>query len=100
MKTSGNKQKRTAAQQAKELKNTIDRVRSKTDGCSNSPDFTFSECCIEHDINYRKNPDQITRSEADKRLRQCIGEHGLIVLPWLYWAAVRLFGRKSWNGGK
>lgn len=88
---------RSAKIQAKELLSTLRRVRTKTDGCTSSPDFNFVQCCIEHDINYRDNPNEITRADADKRLRKCIQAKGFIILPWLYWSAVRLFGGNAWK---
>lgn len=79
----------------------------KGDGCTSSPDLFYRRCCDEHDIYYRTGRDldgnPISRAEADRRLRNCmraagktpvIGRH---LLPWVYWAAVRLFGRGHYN---
>lgn len=41
-----------------------------SDGCTSSPDLNFRTCCEEHDYHYRSG--DISRSQADKRLRQCI----------------------------
>ena len=68
------------------------------DGCTAVPDFDFgADCCGEHDFHYQDN--DISRAEADKRLRQCIQKKGYIVLPWIYWLGVRIFGRKYYNRG-
>lgn len=65
------------------------------DGCTSSPDFNFGyDCCGEHDYYYQSG--EISRAEADKRLRKCMQKKGYIVLPWVYWAGVRLFGRGIW----
>lgn len=64
----------------------------KYDGCTSSPDFTFgTDCCGEHDYWYQDL--SLTRAEADKKLRKCIQRKGYIVLPWIYWLGVRIFGR-------
>jgi hypothetical protein len=61
------------------------------DGCTAVPDFDFgADCCGEHDYHYQLG--DITRSEADTRLRQCIRKKGYIVLPWVFWLGVRIFG--------
>lgn len=68
----------------------------KYDGCTAVPDFDFgADCCGEHDTYYQSK--EITRAEADKRLRQCIQKKGYILLPWIYWAGVRLLGWTHWN---
>lgn len=69
-----------------------------TDGCSNSPDFNFKDCCKTHDFHYRNF--DITRFEADKELLKCIKKKGWKVLPYVYYYAVRLFGWMSWNKNK
>jgi hypothetical protein len=67
-----------------------------TDGCTASPDLNFRDCCEEHDYYYRSG--EVSRAEADKRLRKCIQQRGWLVTPWLYWLGVRLFGRSSYKG--
>lgn len=68
----------------------------KYDGCTAVPDFNFgSDCCGEHDYHYQAN--DITRAEADKKLRECIRKKGYFVLPWVYWLGVRLFGGAYWR---
>jgi hypothetical protein len=67
-----------------------------TDGCTAVPDFDFgADCCAQHDYHYHAQ--DISRKEADKKLRQCIQAKGYIVLPWLYWLGVRVFGRGAWD---
>lgn len=61
-----------------------------TDGCSMSPDLTFAECCVTHDIDYSLG--EITRAESDRKLRQCISSKGYPYLSVVYWVGVRLFG--------
>ena len=68
----------------------------KYDGCTSAPDFNFGyDCCGEHDFHYQAT--DITRKEADRLLRECIQKKGYVVLPWVYWAAVRMFGRGLWK---
>jgi len=68
----------------------------KYDGCTAVPDFDFgSDCCGEHDYHYQAN--DCSRAEADKRLRECIQKKGYVVLPWVYWLGVRIFGRNYWK---
>lgn len=80
----------------------------KGDGCSGSPDFFYRRCCDEHDIAYRTGKTvcgkPITRAEADKALFQCMRKTGKtpitgrIILPSIYWLAVRIFGHGPWKG--
>lgn len=71
----------------------------KYDGCTAVPDFDFgADCCGEHDYYYQSH--EITRAEADKKLRQCIQKKGYIVLPWIYWLGVRIFGKRHWDKNK
>jgi hypothetical protein len=97
MQTTQQKQKSKVCQQTTALMKTINRVRGKTDGCTNSPDLNFVSCCITHDLRYRENTEGITRAQADKELRECIAAHGHQYLAWIYWGAVRLFGRSNWR---
>lgn len=78
------------------------------DGCTSSPDLWYRGCCDAHDVHYRTGCDlegnPITRKEADRQLRRCMAQSGKTpvigrwLLPWLYWAAVRAFGRRAWKG--
>ena len=68
----------------------------KYDGCTAVPDFDFgADCCAEHDYHYQLT--DMSRAEADKRLRQCIQKKGYIVLPWVYWLGVRMFGGRYYR---
>lgn len=60
------------------------------DGCTNAPNLNVEACCNRHDYDYQDL--KITRRAADKKLRKCMQRQGWIFLPWIYWAAVRIFG--------
>lgn len=92
-----------------------DRVKAlawalKGDGCSRAPDLFYRSCCDEHDIHYRTGMTlagvSLTRKQADTRFRKCLQKNGktpilgTFILPWIYYAAVRLFGESSWNRDK
>jgi hypothetical protein len=64
----------------------------QSDGCTNSPDFNFYECCAEHDWHYSKNSDY-PRFLADLELALCIIKAGHPALAILYFYSVRKFGR-------
>lgn len=67
----------------------------KYDGCTAVPDFDFgSDCCGEHDYYYQSK--SLSRSEADRKLRECIRKKGYVVLPWVFWLGVRVFGKFWW----
>lgn len=82
----------------------------KGDGCTSAPDLHYRHCCDEHDVYYRQGQDAdgqpVTRAEADRRLRLCMRAAGKTpvfgrwLLPWVYWSAVRLFGRRAWHKSK
>jgi hypothetical protein len=61
-----------------------------SDGCTMSPDLSFSFCCVLHDIYYSYG--FVTRRQADKELRQCIKAKGHKYLAWIYWFFVRMLG--------
>lgn len=69
-----------------------------SDGCTMSPDFDFRDCCVRHDLDYWRG--DMTRAQADARLRECIQTRGYFVLPWIYWVGVRLFGGPRFNKNK
>jgi hypothetical protein len=61
------------------------------DGCTGVPDFNFgADCCGEHDYYYQLS--NISRADADRKLRECIQRKGYVVLPWIFWLGVRIFG--------
>lgn len=82
-------------EQAEAIYARIQALRAESDGCSMSPDFNFTDCCIAHDLAYRKGIG--SRKAADAELRCCIQGKGYVLLPGLYWLAVRVFGKKSWK---
>jgi hypothetical protein len=68
----------------------------KYDGCTAVPDFDFgADCCGEHDAHYQLG--DLSRREADRRLRDCIRKKGYFALPWAYWLGVRLFAGGVWK---
>lgn len=68
----------------------------KYDGCTAVPDLDFgADCCAEHDAHYQLG--DISRAEADAKLRQCMRKKGYFVLPWVYWLGVRVFGRNYYR---
>jgi len=92
-----------------------DRVKAyawslKGDGCSGAPDFNYRKCCDRHDIHYRtgKRMDgtPILRSDADKLFLACMKGSGRIpivgtlLLPYLYYGFVRVFGQKAYFKNK
>jgi hypothetical protein len=68
----------------------------KYDGCTAVPDFDFgADCCGEHDYHYQIG--DMSRAEADKHLRRCIQKKGYVVLPWVFWLGVRVFGGRYYR---
>jgi len=68
----------------------------KYDGCSGVPDFDFgADCCGEHDAHYQLG--DVSRAEADKRLRACLRKKGYFVLPWIYYFGVRFLAGGVWK---
>jgi hypothetical protein len=71
----------------------------KYDGCTAVPDFDFgADCCGEHDYHYQLG--DVTRAEADRKLRECLRKKGYFLLPWAYWLGVRIFGARFYKGTK
>lgn len=81
--------------------------RLKGDGCTGAPDLWFSACCRDHDAAYTFGTDAngtpTTRKAADLALLRCtqaaLTNRPAILrpLPWLFYFAVRLFGRFYWK---
>ena len=66
------------------------------DGCTVVPDFNFgNDCCNEHDYHYQAQ--EISRREADSRMRECISRKGYKPLAWVYWTGVRVLGWIWWH---
>lgn len=74
--------------------------RFKSDGCTAAPDLFWKDCCTEHDFYYQyPSLTQVSRREADKRLRNCMRSKGSgRIISWIYWVAVRICGWKFWKG--
>jgi hypothetical protein len=77
------------------------------DGCTAVPDFDFGyDCCGEHDYHYQAR--DISRAEADEKLRKCILAKGIpssiLGIPYnsswflagAYYLGVRIFGGFFW----
>ncbi|MGH8475967.1 MAG: hypothetical protein ACRER2_09385 [Methylococcales bacterium] len=62
-----------------------------TDGCTRSPDGSWSTCCIAHDIAYWCGGGEQDRKAADQELSHCMNEK-LPPLGTLYYAVVRIGG--------
>ncbi len=79
----------------------------KGDGCTSAPDLWYADCCARHDADYTTGTDEtgrrISRAAADARFRACMQRTAAPLpisrrlLPWVYWAAVRVFGWRHWK---
>lgn len=86
---------------------TEDEAAVHSNGCTNSPDFGFKRCCVRHDFDYYRGGSEKDRLHADQALQSCIRNNANQKCPfsvafhwwlsYLYYAAVRLFGRKHFN---
>lgn len=72
--------------------------------CNGFRTDTYNACCREHDNAYgyagvREADGSLrTRSEADRRMRNCLIQSGLAPFwAWLCWSAVRVFGWIFWK---
>lgn len=63
-----------------------------TDGCSVVPDFSFTSCCVEHDVDYWKGGTKQERKESDKRLRACVKEKSNGLTGSMFYWGVRVGG--------
>lgn len=74
-----------------------------TDGCSSSPDGSFSdsrawvECCVHHDIEYWIGGTKLEKRHADSELEKCIAEKGYPEVGKAYRLAVDNFGSRKTN---
>ena len=64
----------------------------KKDYCSLWPDGNYGECCKQHDLDYTAGGGYRERSDADKRLRECVAEKRGKKMAWVMWFAVRIGG--------
>lgn len=53
-------------------------------------------CCEQHDADYTPNSG-VLRSEADKKLRDCMINNGYKFRGWIFYIGVRLFGWAFYN---
>ena len=75
-----------------------------TDGCSGALQVYLHACYL-HDLHYRCHQDldgsQITRAEADRRLRELTKRESLFdgISPMAHWRwlALRIFGGSAWD---
>jgi hypothetical protein len=65
-------------------------------GCTCVPNFSFEECCNQHDIDYCVGGTEDDRMKADEKFRECIKEKGYFQLAWVYYRGVREFGAKNY----
>ena len=75
----------------------------KKDYCSYSPEkilgIYIGDACLLHDIAYYTGGNKLNRKEADIQLRENIKAKGkrLFLIAWMYYFAVRLFGRNAYG---
>lgn len=65
-------------------------------GVPPEPDKVNS-CCQQHDADYTAGSG-VPRSEADRKLRDCMIGKGYKVRGWVFYAGVRTFGWIFYNG--
>lgn len=76
------------------------------DHCTAAPELFYSECCKQHDVEYSTGMDSdgkpLTRYQSDMAFLKCCKLRrknypitGLLI-PWMYFFAVRLFGGRRW----
>lgn len=66
--------------------------KRKKDCCSFWPDGNWQDICCQHDVDYRKNPDNLTRLEADLDLKAGVEASGHPVMAQVMFCGVRLLG--------
>jgi hypothetical protein len=79
--------------------------KKEKDCCTWWPDSVWQDCCCQHDYDYRYKPDDISKFQADKELRDCVVasghrhignlmQMGVLVFGWGPWIKHRLFPKK------
>lgn len=63
-----------------------------TDGCSVVPDFSFTGCCVAHDMDYYGGGTYEERKASDLRLKQCVTERSNRFMGNMFYWGVRLGG--------
>lgn len=76
------------------------------DHCTAAPELFYSACCQQHDREYATGLDgsgqPITRFQSDMAFLKCCKERRKfypitgLVIPWMYFLAVRIFGGRRW----
>lgn len=73
------------------MKTRLKYLKLEHDGCTNSPDGWWLECCAEHDFYYRNKVD-VTRFKADWYLYKCMMEKRAFITGTIYFLFVRVMG--------
>lgn len=77
-----------------------------SDGCTGVPDLWFSDCCRQHDIEYRTGRTwrgrATSRWQADWRLARCVYQRAITPIDryvgsLMIWIGVRVLGARAWN---
>jgi hypothetical protein len=68
--------------------------RFTTDGCTLSPNGSWTECCIAHDMAYWCGGPATARRAADRSLSACVESHGHPLLAEFMYVGVRLGGTR------
>ena len=68
-----------------------------TNGCTASPDLNFIECCDAHDLCYCRGGSESDRYRCDEIFYNCIKNKAGILIAWVYYSMVRMFGEPFFN---
>ena len=63
-----------------------------TDGCSIVPDFSFTPCCVAHDLDYWAGGTYEQRKQSDKNLKSCIEKKSNALVANMFYWGVRMGG--------
>ncbi len=64
----------------------------RTDGCSVSPNGSWVQCCVEHDVAYWCGGSAEDRKRADAKFRDCVAERQSEFLGDMMYLGVRVGG--------
>ncbi len=78
-----------------ELNKPLPPKEFKSDGCSLWLDSNWTECCVQHDLEYWQGGAKEKRKDIDILFKQCLQDKGYIILPNAMYFTVRLLG-SSW----
>jgi hypothetical protein len=70
------------------------------DCCTLWKDNGWHDCCCQHDLDYRYNPDGLTRLQSDKFLKECIEASGHPKMAQVMFLGVRVGGGFVWYKNK